>query len=153
MLRTWIERALYEPQTRSFVVVNDVLAVLTLLSVLALILQTVESLAAYRAVFTTVEFTAVGVFTLEYLFGSLLYAVEGHQTEAANIPLAMLWVAKVILGGITQSVPETVWGDIVIVATRFTGLMLFGLLIYVVGDTLTRTLFGTRDVYPELRKR
>jgi hypothetical protein len=54
----------------------------------------------------------------------------------------MLWAAKLTLGGIAQTSPETILGEIVAVGTRFTGLLLFGLLIHIVGKFFEKTLLG-----------
>ena len=76
-------------------------------------------------------------------FGTLIYLVEGDNPAFANIPLGMLWASKLILGGISQAMPETYWGEIISVAIRFVGLLLFGLLIHIVGKSVQRVLFGT----------
>lgn len=57
----------YEPESRGFVVVNDFLALLTLVSVFSLILETVPRFAAYAPVFTVIEYVTVFFFSLEYL--------------------------------------------------------------------------------------
>jgi voltage-gated potassium channel len=81
------------------------------------------------------------------IFSSLIYAVENDINPIfANIPLAMIWTSKVILGGVAQHMPQTVWGDIITIATRFTGLALFGLLISIIGNSLRKILFGTENV-------
>jgi voltage-gated potassium channel len=76
-------------------------------------------------------------------FGTLIYLVEGDNPAFANIPLGMLWASKLILGGVTQALPDTYWGEIISVAIRFVGLLLFGLLIHIVGKSVQRVLFGT----------
>lgn len=234
-LRLKLNEFFYHPEKRSFLVVNDVLAFFTLLSVFAIILETVESLRSYQVVFNYIEYITVALFTFEYIgriiarkdkisyifsffgiidllaiiptyltltnltflktarvlrilrflrmvrlaklirietgqkkdmeehahlyrlnvriyffslfsavvvFGSLLYIFEGGQIGAANIPRGMIWAAKIITGGVAQHMPDTLFGDIVIIATRFTGLMLLGLLIFIVGDTVKKLLFG-----------
>ena len=235
-IRQKIHEAFRVPDSRLFLWLNDFLAVVTLVSVAALILETVDGLAAYRPFFETVEYTAVLLFTLEYvgrmisrespfayafsffgvvdllsvaptylalgnftflksarvlrilkflrmirlaklarttprrhrdleehsylykinvfiyffallsaviIFGTLLFIFEGGQYQASNIPLGMIWAAKVIMGGVAQVLPQTIFGEIVIVFARFTGLVLFGLLIHIVGVTVTRFLFGS----------
>lgn len=216
-LRSFLEVAFNKPETRTFIVVNDTLAFLTLLSVLAIILETIDSLEIYKDIFNLIEYTAVAFFTLEYfgrayiervkfhyffsffgiidllaivptyvgftnftylkttrvlrilrflrivrlsklarlgkervkdienyadlyrmnlkiyffalfstvvIFGSLLYIFEGHQAGAASIPFGMIWAAKVIMGGVAQFMPTTIWGDITIIITRFVGTLL-----------------------------
>lgn len=233
-----IHEMFHQPETRIFSVVNYALAILTVFSVTALILETVERFESYGYIFSIIEYTAVFFFTLEYvgriiisekkkhylfgffgivdllaivpsyllltnltflkaarvlhivrflrvvrlvkvthifqhphskkakrhniqrldmqiyffallsavvIFGTLLYMAESGNEGSANIPLAMVWVSKAILGGISQFTPGTVWGDIVIIATRFTGLLLFGFLIHMVGGYVNKFLFGTED--------
>lgn len=244
LIKKKIHTMFHDPSTRLFVVVNDFLAVLTIASVMALILETVSSFAPYHSLLLAVEYIAVFFFTLEYMgrifvserrkyyifgffgivdllailptillltnltflktarilhivrflrmlrlvklvhtkedphgkidrysklrnldiqiyifaffsatviFGTLMYIFEGGHQSAENIPLAMLWVAKVIVGGVAQSAPATILGDITIILTRFTGLLLFGLLIYVVGSSVNKFLFGT-PVPEEIQK-
>ena len=230
---------LNNPEARGFVLVNDFLALLTIVSIFALILETVESLAAYTIYFKMIEATAVFFFTLEYasrifaakqklryifsffgiidllsilpwyllllnftflksvrvlrilrflrmvrlaklthlrkenledydehtriyklnvqiyffalfsaivIFGSLLYVFESTQPGASDLPLSMIWIAKVIMGGVSQHMPETAWGDLVIIGARFCGLLLFGLLIHIVGNVVQWVLFGSREI-------
>jgi hypothetical protein len=75
-----------------------------------------------------------------------MYTFEGDTPAFESIPLAMIHTAKVIMGGIAQHMPTTVAGDLITILTRFTGLLLFGLLISIVGDTLRRALFGSQDL-------
>lgn len=77
------------------------------------------------------------------IFGTLIYIAEGWRPEFGSIPLGMIWAAKVIMGGVAQHMPETMWGDLVTIATRFSGLALFGLLISIIGTHLKRMLFGS----------
>ncbi len=76
-------------------------------------------------------------------FGTLIYLVEGDNPAFANIPLGMLWAIDLILGGGSQALPDTYWGEVISVAIRFVGLLLFGLLIHIVGKSVQRVLFGT----------
>jgi len=48
-------------------VVNDGLALVTIVSIVTLVLETVPTLTAYRPVFLVVEWVAVAIFSLEYL--------------------------------------------------------------------------------------
>jgi voltage-gated potassium channel len=220
--------------------VNDVRAAATIISVLALILETVPSLAPYMPLFVAIEYAAVAIFTIEYvcriiarkgtvhnyvfsffgiidllaivptylgltnltylktarvlrilrllrmvrlaklaqttrtrfheiehhtnhyrlslqiyfaalistiiLFGTLIYIAEGHRAEFGSIPLGMIWAAKATMGGVAQYMPETVWGELITIAARFSGLALFGLLLSIVGNALKKLLFGTDTV-------
>ncbi|MCK5342526.1 MAG: ion transporter [Candidatus Heimdallarchaeota archaeon] len=80
------------------------------------------------------------------IFGTLIYLVEGNNPAFENIPLGMLWAAKLTLGGISQVTPETIWGEIVSVGTRFAGLLLFGLLIHIVGKFFEKMLLGSAPI-------
>lgn len=230
-----LHKMFHQPESRLFVVTNDLLAVVTMMSIIVLVLETVTSLEPYHQIFLTLEYIAVSFFILEYIarvvvaeskrkyvfsffgiidalailpsillltnltflksarvlhvvrflrtlrllkvmhvrekhhgtfrrfahlewleteayffalafsvlfFGTLLFIFEGHHTGAENIPLAMLWVGQVILGGITHLTPDTAWGEVVIIATRFTGLLLFGFLIHIVGEYINKFFFG-----------
>jgi len=233
---TTLYNALENPRSRWFVLANDTLAFLTILSIFALSLGTVSSLQVYTSVFLGIEYVAVIFFTAEYIvrflrrgfrysvsffgivdllavlptflgfgnltflksarilrvlrflrmvrlaklariavhptthaeerlgverlnfqiyffsltsavviFGALIYTTEGYRNEFSNVFLGMIWSAKVILGGVPQYIPETIWGEIVTILARFTGLVLFGLLITVVGGLVKKLLFGTRQ--------
>lgn len=65
--RTLLRHAFDDADSRLFSLVNDVLALATLLSVIAIILETVHALAPYERVFRTIEYGTVVLFTLEYL--------------------------------------------------------------------------------------
>ncbi|PCI27470.1 hypothetical protein COB55_05755 [Candidatus Wolfebacteria bacterium] len=227
----------YNTRSKYFLIVNNFLAALTLVSVLSIILNTVAALDSYNTIFITIEYAATLFFTIEYIgriianqkkpltyifsffgiidllsivpsymglfnltylksarmfrilrflrtlrlikltkkgniksgtlleeedllhgyklriyifslltsvviAGSLIFIAEWPREQFANIPLSMIWSAKVILGGVPQIVPETLFGELVTIMTRFTGLLLFGLLINVVGSGLQKLLFG-----------
>lgn len=234
-LRNKVQNALDNPRSQAFYVVNDTLAVLTLLSVVCIVLETVSSLHEFKPVFTLIEYITVGAFTLEYLariltsrrpivyaisffgvidllaiiptylgvanltylksarvlrilrflrilrlakvgrtkhlkrvspvmlnvaiyfgtlfsavviFGSLIYILEPQNPAFANIPLGMLWAGKSLLGGLGGSteaqVPFTHGGQVLALLVRFTGLLLIGLLVSVVGNVMRYILTGTK---------
>lgn len=227
--------AFYTPKSKYFLFTNDLLAIVTIISIGGIVLETVANLAAYQTIFTTLEIATVGIFTLEYLarvyahgkdwrryvfsffglidliaiipsyfsfanltflkaarvfrilqllrmlrlaklsrrlggsdetmttgkanlltiqiyfaalitallvFGTLLYIFESSNPEFSNIPEAMLWSTKPLLGGIAQTMPTTIAGDIIVALIRFVGLVLFGLLISIVGTSLQKILLG-----------
>ncbi len=238
MKRKTLYTLFYEPHSRYFLPFNDVLALITLISIAGVVLSTVDSLAEYQPYFTTIEFTTVSIFTLEYfariyahgknwrqyvtsfygvidllaiaptylgltsltflkaarifrvlqllrafrilkvthladlgldeepqdarlyrltiqiyffslfsamlVFGTLIHFFEPNIPAFSNIPLSMLWATKPLMGGVAQTEPATIAGNIVVALTRFTGLMLFGLLINLVGTSLNRLLLGKR---------
>ncbi len=90
----------------------------------------------------TLQIYLFALFSSVLLFGSLIYFVEGSNPAFANIPLGMLWAAKLTMGGISQALPETVFGEIISVGTRFVGLLLFGFLIHIVGKFFEKALLG-----------
>lgn len=65
--RTWCKKAFFESESKTFVIVNDILSVIILLSIGAIIFESVEQFSAYRWLFLTIEFAAVLIFTLEYI--------------------------------------------------------------------------------------
>lgn len=67
MSRKNIDRAFNDPNYKHFGPVNNVLALLTILSVLALVLETVPALVPYLPLFHGVELVALIFFTLEYV--------------------------------------------------------------------------------------
>ncbi|MEA2098418.1 MAG: ion transporter [Patescibacteria group bacterium] len=90
----------------------------------------------------TLQIYLFALFSSILLFGTLIYFVEGTNPAFANIPLGMLWAAKLTLGGISQALPETVLGEIIAVGARFVGLLLFGFLIHIVGKFFEKILLG-----------
>lgn len=76
--------------------------------------------------------------------GSVLYVTESSQKAYSNIPLAMLQVSKVFVGGIGVEPASTLVGQIVMVFTGFLGLALFGLLISIVSGIVKEWLLGSR---------
>ncbi len=92
-----------------------------------------------------VEIYFFSLFFAIILFGFLMYAAEGYRAQFANVFLAALWASKVILGGVSQHMPETIFGEIITVSARFVGLLLFGLLIAVVGSFVNNVLFGREE--------
>jgi len=80
------------------------------------------------------------------LFGTAIFALEAANPNFKNIPLGMLWAAKPLLGGIAQEMPLTAAGELVAIFARFTGLVLFGLLIAIVGNSVRTLLFGSSNL-------
>lgn len=232
-----LHRAFYDVHSPMFYPLNNFLAGVTLLSVLAFVLDTVPSLAQYELVFLGMEYISVAIFTIEYMarllarrddvrtymvspfgiidllailptylglanlvflkttrvlrilrllrmvrlaelaeipferlrtlddhahiysrsvqiyfmtlfcaitiFGTFIYVAERGRPEFASIPLGMVWAAKVTMGGVAQHMPYTIWGDIITIVTRFTGLALFGLMLSIIGNSVHRILFGS----------
>lgn len=59
--------ALERPRNRYFLISNSVLAFVTLVSVTAVVLDTVPQLESWALWFSIIEYTTVGIFTFEYL--------------------------------------------------------------------------------------
>ena len=56
----------------------------------------------------------------------------------------MIWSLKVLLGGVSQAMPETFWGEIIAIITRFLGLILFALLINIVAKYSKKFLLNEK---------
>ena len=65
--RPFLDRLFNDPSFPPFMLVNDVLAVATIITVVALILESVPQAVHYQSVFTVIEYTAVALFSLEYV--------------------------------------------------------------------------------------
>jgi len=235
-VRRFLQRAFYNHTTTTYRYVNDFFALLTIISIVGIVLETVASLQQYHRVFLVIEYVTVFLFVLEYigrimatrtplkyivsffgmidLFailptlaglgnftflksarilriirflrmlrlakiarihgvaddhdahskekffaltvqiyfmtfmsavtigGALMWFVEGARDVFSNIPFAMLWSAKVLLGGTPQASPDTISGEIIVIFLRFVGLVLFGLLINIIGGGVKKLLFG-----------
>ena len=63
-----IRKIFDDPSARYFSVVNDVLSLATIVSILAIVLETVPSLGKYETMFLTIEWVGVILFSLEYIF-------------------------------------------------------------------------------------
>jgi voltage-gated potassium channel len=203
-----------------FFLTNDFFAVLTIISVATVVLETVPQLAEYKRWFTLVEWVSVALFSLEYIgrliatkpaykyafsffglvdllsivptffgfgnftflkaaralrilrllrlirasavrahakdeeyspvainvliyftalvlalltFGTLMYVFEGGE-EFPSIVAGMWWSFKVFMAGIPVVTPVTLAGEILFVLARFSGLLLLGLLVGVIGN-------------------
>jgi len=86
----------------------------------------------------------LALFSAALIFGAALYAVEHRQAEYNSIPMSMIQSASILLGGIGRAPTATIAGDIIVIAARFVGLCLFGLLITVIGGSLHHALFGEK---------
>ena len=81
------------------------------------------------------------------VFGTLIYLFEGDNQNFSNILKGILWSVETILGGsISRYYPSKLAGEITKIAARFTGLVLFGLLINVVGTVVKKIIFGTKKI-------
>ncbi len=62
-----VQNAFSNPSSKTFHYVNDFFALLTIISIIAVVLETVSSLEPYSQVFLIIEWVAVGFFTIEYI--------------------------------------------------------------------------------------
>lgn len=62
-----LRQAFLRPDNKLYFLVNDALAVVTIISILAVILETVSSLSAYKTWFLVIEWVAVAIFLVEYI--------------------------------------------------------------------------------------
>ena len=85
----------------------------------------------------------LAVFSVAVIFGSILHIVEASQDAYLNIPLAMLQVITMLVGG-SFVTATTTFGEIIIVLIKFMGLALFGLLINIVTEILKKWLLGNK---------
>lgn len=76
------------------------------------------------------------------VLGSLFYVFESHA-EAASIPHGMYWAFKAILGGLPYPEPETIGGNVTLILSRFTAMILLGMMLSLVGSMLHRLLTGS----------
>jgi voltage-gated potassium channel len=90
-----------------------------------------------------IEIYAITLVTAMLLLGVLFYIFEGHQAYAQDIPSAMYWVFKAIIGGIAYQQPATTGGTIVLIFARFCSMILLGLMLSLVGTILRKLLIGS----------
>lgn len=66
-MKRFLKRAFTKTNTHLFHITQDFFALLTVVSIVALVLETVPSLSRYETVFIAIEWVAVALFTLEYI--------------------------------------------------------------------------------------
>jgi voltage-gated potassium channel len=85
----------------------------------------------------------LALFVVVFILGNFAYIFEHNHPHFDNIPLSMLWVLESILGGsISTVVPETYGGIAVMMLARFTGFILLGFIVHIVGRIALQTLLG-----------
>jgi len=231
-MKAFLKRAFVDSKSQTYKKVNNFFALLTIISIVSLVLETVPSLYPYKTTFLILEWVAVILFTGEYLgrlmvskpswkyqvsffglidlvsilptflglgnftflksaralriirmlrmlrlakvgrggvtdenmsvlslnvviyfttllfallvTGTAMYLVEPNLSAFASIPAGMWWSLKVFMAGVPVVSPETGLGEIFFVLTRFTGLLLLGLLVGVVGNVFRVVLGGKK---------
>ena len=102
----------------------------------------IESHGQDKLFWLTVQIYTLTLFSVVLISATLIWSFEGGREVFENIPLAMLWSGKVLMGGVPQAMPQTILGEFVTIGTRFMGLLLFGLLINIAGGSIKRLLLG-----------
>jgi voltage-gated potassium channel len=95
-------------------------------------------------------------FTLVFavlILGSLMATLEIDHSKLGETTESMLWVFTVLIGApVTHATPETIGGTFLGILTRFTGLIMLGFLVHIVGDVFQAILFGTPKKKEEEKK-
>ncbi len=74
-----------------------------------------------------------------FISASLIWFFEEQQSEKfENIPSSFLWSLKVLMGGVNQEIPTTLSGEIILIITRFFGILLFAIMINLVFNLFTK---------------
>lgn len=60
-------KAFYETDSKLFVVINDLLSIVIIVSILAIIFESVSEFSHYHQFFLTIEYAAVFIFSIEYV--------------------------------------------------------------------------------------
>ena len=77
-----LKQILDEPESRYFSVINDALAVATVVSIFTIVLETVPSLGRYQQWFLIIEWVTVGFFVTEY--AARMYVAKPKRTYALS---------------------------------------------------------------------
>lgn len=91
------------------------------------------------------EIYFLALFILVIFLGSSFYLFESSQPKAANIPMGILWVIKIITGGLPTPQPDTFGGIMTLVLTRFSAAIIFGFIIGLIGTILRVKLIGSKS--------
>jgi len=93
-----LERAFSRPDTTTFRVVNDILAFVTIVSIVAVVLETMASLQAYHQWFLVVEWTAVVIFITEYIGRIIITRPAWRYVVSFYGVVDLLAIAPSVLG-------------------------------------------------------
>jgi len=72
-LHNFCHKTFYDPHSKDFIFINNFLSVLSIVSVIVIVLESIVSLSGYHSIFLIVEYIVVFFFSLEY-FGRILGA-------------------------------------------------------------------------------
>ena len=67
MRNKFLTNAFLKPQTKQFILTNDLLVMFTLVSIAGITLETVGSLQPYKFIFDLIEYVTVFFFSIEYI--------------------------------------------------------------------------------------
>ncbi len=90
-----------------------------------------------------IQIYAITLFTATLFLGALFYIFEGTEAYAQDIPSAMFWVFKTILGGISMPQPQTTGGAVIQILARFCSTLLLGLMLTLVATMMRKLLTGS----------
>jgi purine-cytosine permease-like protein len=77
------------------------------------------------------------------ILGSLMATLEIDHPELGETTGSMFWVFAVLIGApVVYATPETVGGTFLGILTRFTGLLMLGFLVSIVGDVFQSVFFA-----------
>ncbi|MBX9765295.1 ion transporter [Patescibacteria group bacterium] len=105
---SFAQKSFYEPDSKQFIAVNDVLSFLTILSVLAVVLESVTELSQYHVIFITVEWIAVIFFTLEYLGRLYTHPKPLHYAFSFFGIIDLLSIVPTYIAGLNLTALKTV---------------------------------------------
>jgi voltage-gated potassium channel len=80
-----------------------------------------------------------------FIFGSLLYFIEGDNEYFKDIPSGMLWVTQLLFGGNSFAGSVSYTTSLLIILVQFLGLLLFGVLIHIIGRSFEKKLLGSTN--------
>lgn len=92
-----------------------------------------------------IEIYLLALFMLVTMLGSMFYLFESENVEADNIPMGMLWVTKIIVGGLPTTQPETFGGIMTLILTKFSAMLIFGFIIGIIGTLIRYKLIGSES--------
>jgi len=106
-----------------------------------------NSLKARDVRVISIRIYAIVLVSAIFIFGSLLYLVEGaHNTNFVDIPSAVIWATLALLGSSINPENLSYLGKIVVIVLQFSSLMLFGLMIHIVGRFIEHKLLGSSSI-------
>ncbi|MDC1205505.1 ion transporter [Candidatus Pacebacteria bacterium] len=97
-MKSLLEKAFINSQSRLFFVVSDILALVTIISIVALVIETVPALFVYENIFNFIEWFAVVIFSIEYI--SRLYVAKPWHKYSLSFfgAIDLVAIAPTLLG-------------------------------------------------------